>query len=810
MEGLYYYKLNSPYDNDITKNCKLTIDEIDSNFFNLKSEDIKSINFNESDKTIYISKNNDEILTLDLSSITNGLLNYLEVNYDKLNGEIIFNVNGNETIVDGLITNENLPKDNLSKIYTDYSLKGNGRVDNALRISESEKTGMLKSVLSIIDYTENDSLPSNPKLGDRYITKEEVNDYGFLYNFNAVKKISQDIELTGWRVPSKNDWDNMLNAIEPCEFKNHDSIESNKILGKIAGKLLKSQNNWEPTIDDGNVNECNVYNMSLMPSGRAINAEPKIYYDFNLKGAYWTTTTQNDTDIYTKVFMYDQNGVMQFSESPDNYVSIRLIKDYDGNNHQESEFINGVSYGTVLIPSINTENGYSIWTNQDVSFNDAKYNPLIPNNGEGVTVRNRFCVNEWDGYKWLTRELSDGDSILVKTDDKGEKNKLYTLIDNKLFSLSDYLSFGIYDVLNKQLNESITSINEKYDIIQGIVTNLFNEFYQIIPILQENDSLINQKISQIDNTILNLNEKIDNQPILTKGEYNKENETIDLSLSDDNKITIDVGDLINELTVPENQTTPIILNIDKIKSKVDEHGDLIWQDVLTADVRISEDTHSRFNILKKDQDGRSLTVDGLASNIMYHVDNDNYISLQDALDTLEIPPSKENDNIIITKDDGLYANFDISYDNIQNILTFHKSNGKNINIQLNSVSIIEYIRYDNESESIVIGYSSNGNKLEVLIPIRDIINEWVVNSTNSIELTKEINATDGKDVLSANIKVSKNENNGILIKQDGLYVSNNAKDILIGNTNIEEEIQSIKNGIDNIIIDCGEYFGITN
>ena len=38
--GLYYYKLVSPYPEDVTKNCKLTINEIDSNFFELKNEDI--------------------------------------------------------------------------------------------------------------------------------------------------------------------------------------------------------------------------------------------------------------------------------------------------------------------------------------------------------------------------------------------------------------------------------------------------------------------------------------------------------------------------------------------------------------------------------------------------------------------------------------------------------------------------------------------------------------------------------------------------------------------------------------------------
>ena len=43
--GLYYYKLVSEYPNDITKNCKLTINEIDQNFKTLKDNDIKSAEY---------------------------------------------------------------------------------------------------------------------------------------------------------------------------------------------------------------------------------------------------------------------------------------------------------------------------------------------------------------------------------------------------------------------------------------------------------------------------------------------------------------------------------------------------------------------------------------------------------------------------------------------------------------------------------------------------------------------------------------------------------------------------------------------
>ena len=42
MKGLTFYKLVSPYPEDITKNCGLLGTEIDENFFHLKEEDIRT------------------------------------------------------------------------------------------------------------------------------------------------------------------------------------------------------------------------------------------------------------------------------------------------------------------------------------------------------------------------------------------------------------------------------------------------------------------------------------------------------------------------------------------------------------------------------------------------------------------------------------------------------------------------------------------------------------------------------------------------------------------------------------------------
>ena len=60
--GLFFYKLVSEYPEDVTKNCKLSITEIDSNFKTLKDFDIKTAEFTREEKTLVLTRNNNEKL----------------------------------------------------------------------------------------------------------------------------------------------------------------------------------------------------------------------------------------------------------------------------------------------------------------------------------------------------------------------------------------------------------------------------------------------------------------------------------------------------------------------------------------------------------------------------------------------------------------------------------------------------------------------------------------------------------------------------------------------------------------------------
>ena len=474
--GLFYYKLVSPYLEDVTKNCKLTINEIDSNFLTLKDNDIKKAELVVEDKTLVLTRNNGEKLIVPLDSIP------FNLNVDKECGEsgttltISYDgTDGKKTVtIANILTAENLMdvigSDILTKVITDGTLRGNGTINSPLGIASVEKTGMYAPVKEVLDLTTGGTLPEVAKLGTRYITKEYVNDYGYLYNGAGVTKIqeklrdryisqntSEEDTRYAWRVPSKADWDALLNSIEPCEYQNHASAKCHVELGKVAGKYLKSECGWvgqpecECTITKPNtgctyeeqsyvdentmgINQPSVYDdkspvgvdkygMSILPSGTA-------YIDtynrpqsaaFKEQAFFWTTThVYNDTDqdVYVKVFDWNKGGVTQVAECPSPYYSVRLVKDYNGSNYYDSEYIDGVLYKTILFP----ESG-QIWLASNyadksgfIEYEAGGETPELVevNNGNVLENRVEMFLNEWNGRYWEKKIMNEADTVVIE------------------------------------------------------------------------------------------------------------------------------------------------------------------------------------------------------------------------------------------------------------------------------------------------------------------------------------------------------------------------------------------------------------
>ena len=456
--GLYYYKLVSPYPEDVTKNCKLTINEIDSNFLTLKDYDIKTAEFVRDEKMLVITRNNDEKIIVVLNDATYNLdVNKTEgesgatlsIKYDGKDGE-------KEVLLENVLTIDNLKKvigtDILTKVITNNTLSGNGTMDSPLKLAGVEKTGSYAPAIGVIDTTKGEELPDVARLGTRYITKEYVNDYGFLYNGYGVEQITNklDIDGRGWRVPTKEDWDALLNSIEPCKYRNHSSSRCHVELGKLAGRNLKSECGWvgQPscdctrtkpftscTTDDSDYTDDNgvaapsenpsqqpcgpgvdKFGMTILPAGiaRPNSFGRPITEGYTEKSSFWTTTHVHDSldqDVYVKEFDWNRCGVYQIADCPGTYYSVRLVKDFDGSNYRGIVDFDGITYDTVLFPEsgqIWLASNYASKTDIDID------NITEVNDGQVLEKRTEFYINEWNGKYWERKRLNEADTIVIE------------------------------------------------------------------------------------------------------------------------------------------------------------------------------------------------------------------------------------------------------------------------------------------------------------------------------------------------------------------------------------------------------------
>lgn len=525
MNGITYYRLKSDYSGDYTKNCALNGTEVDNNFYVLEGRDVKSISVNGKDIIVTLLNGDNISATgvLDFAKADDIKSSVINAEFDKLNGVLILtSIDGTVQRIEGFATNENTD----FSVSTDNTLCGDGLRNAPLGVAPSAKTGQFKTVKSIINVAEGGTLPvCGNILGDRYVTCEDISDYGYLYDYRAVREIACELKNTGWRIPTKADWDDLLNAVEPCECdKTHESATKNKFLGKWAGKLLKSKTMWRNCDCSGDCgccnDECNCTNNSncgcendctcgqdtcfdysddpcvgtkesesnckcesncqgehqgldafgfrVTPAGYADDGCNFGY--FKERSAFWTATTdQDNTKAYIKRFQYNKDGVYQ-DVIPSNYhLSLRLVKDYNGKNYFDVEEIMDMEYPTLLLPSISK--GKSIWTSCNFACGNASLCPMLPNNGQGLSYTRHYFINEWNGFKWVRNEMKQGDTVTVAKAPKGKTMVEYRVIGNDLVSVNEMIYNDVIKdvtVITDNLEEKFT---ERIELVEKSIEN---------------------------------------------------------------------------------------------------------------------------------------------------------------------------------------------------------------------------------------------------------------------------------------------------------------------------------------------------
>lgn len=289
------------------------------------------------------------------------------------------------------------------------------------------------------------------------------------------------------------------------------------------------------------------------------------------------------------------------------------------------------------------------------------------------------------------------------------------------------------------------------------------------------------------------------------GEYKHEDESIHLYKKSGDEIVISCTDLLDEWVVEgENTKSPVVLKKEavvygKTTDTSSTHA-LPWQDVLSADVRLS---NSQFNILRKTEDERSLEVEGVASNIAYF-SNGQQITVKDALDNLSTNKlSNDSNNLLYKKLDGFFASVKLRYVGNENALYFTTSNidgsEHEEKILLNRVELFRDVTYDPTTESLKITYVDNLGSVQIcLVPIGKMLRDWewqVQSDGHTIALNKERNIS-GDDILTADVKITSLADNILQDIDHTLYVKGTANNIKYNATlSVEGAINSIKESL---------------
>ena len=550
QNGVIYYKLDPRYhyQGDSTKNCGLSGGEIDGNFNFLRGYDIAGFEVSEDKTQLTIIRHNGEKLPVNIYNP-----NLYQFEYDKVNGILkVSMVSGdgdNPVIVDeveGFLSEKNF------HVYGNPTIAGDGTRYQPIQISSIAKTGTYQPVLDIVDTIEGDFIPvtGNTK-GDRYVTKEKVSSFGLLYPLDGVATLQKRLEEIGseWRVPTKADWDQLLNIVEDCsQDKTHDDEKnpSNEYLGVNAGMYLKANELWEPIYrkiqEDEDFIEGERYDFvegqyipnkngayvkelysddrfgfSIYPLGFGERRGISTIGGFGKWAAFWTSSEEDTKkDMFVKVFSNNERAVEQNTWGRDCYLSLRLVKDYNGTNLYDTEVIDGNTVPTIYIDVKDDDrekyDTTLIWTKENIGFNNKEFGGVVSKEWEPHLEEYsdiRYYVNDWDGTKWLKHELHDGESVVV-LDHKGVRMHEWRLVDGEFIDTVKLIK----DEFAKELANLDTVIRElsgRIDDAENRITNVEDKIKVLELDVNENKHKIEETNERIDTEVETLNGKIDTE-----------------------------------------------------------------------------------------------------------------------------------------------------------------------------------------------------------------------------------------------------------------------------------------------------------
>ena len=507
--GVTYYKLEDIYSGDTTKHCSLKTEDMDQNFHALRGLDIES--FALSGNSLVLRRLDGSEMKVELNEGTSITTDNLTFNYNSESGNLeITYPDSATTVISGFTT----------AIYTDATLDGDGSPRNPLKFSKIERTGAYSPADEYIELEHGEVLPTEGvRAGHRVVTKELKNNLGKLYSKDGLNLIREALEETDsdWRIPTKEDWDKLLDSLEPenyveLGFLPHSSSTID-YLGKEAAQHLKSGDfkiNNNPIQEDSTCGYDTI-GFNIIPVGVALRDEHDEIRNegFLETSVFWTSTLMpTENAKYVKSFFYDTNKVLQ-SLGNDQFISIRLVKDYTNDNYKGDEGILGQTYPTILCGKSN-----QIWTainvyatkNQLIELKKGVNYTDVVIDGDTSNIMDTFYINEFNGTEWIKKELKEGDSIVILSRDIEEGITKYyrkwTVKDGELVSFEGYVNTELEfmtETFNATIEEMRSTFNHKISALtetfEHQISELTNDFSQSIQTLSGN---LSTQIAHID------------------------------------------------------------------------------------------------------------------------------------------------------------------------------------------------------------------------------------------------------------------------------------------------------------------------
>ena len=485
--------------------------------------------------------------------------------------------------------------------------------------------------------------------------------------------------------------------------------------------------------------------------------------------------TGGDLITITRPALYAEPMVVKYGDAANPNIILAIGSNGDGVTPSMNNKVFLIDFAELQesIENIKSEEGNTSADVENVKSTLAKIISAC-----GFDADGNYVKSEDDLLKDASN-LSQADETLAKTI-KANYDELKNLIKSNDFSAES--SSSIYHELKETENGTVLKSEVKiapYKTVENV--NLPNI------ILSESDGLYaNVRMSYDENAnaiSFGVNDEVKtfNLPSeihLVKGEYDTDTESLKLTLNNNEVISIDLAKLIGEWTViGDKSETPIVLTKEEVTNKEVLRGADEYQDVLKADVRLADEVYSEVkdNILKR-YNKNTLYVKGTADNIKYYDSNGNETTVQNALRNAKAKISTRDYNIIVEKEDGIYARANLSYSEATNTLTFDNGVDGIKTYKLNNGGLIEEARYDRDTESIILRFRyTDGTFNEVKVPLNGLFTEWDVDNENhTVTLIKSEHNEFGSDTLSADVKLANLDDNAIKVVGHALYVKGTA------------------------------------